>query len=240
LSENAAAEIGANPLTCRACALFHDIGKMVKPEYFTENQRDGRNPLIEQKPSMAAVIIKRHVKDGVELARKYKLPKVFVDIIRQHHGTSLIQYFYQEAINRRERSQIPLFSDLSAETVEENTYRYDGPKPNFVESAIVFFADSIEAASRSLKKVNAQSVGELLDRMFQSRIEDSQLDECPLTLQQIAIIKKSFSRTLLNSLHSRIAYPPEDKNAKKEKTNPAPQGATAANHEERDSDNQQV
>jgi len=236
LSENAAAEIGANPLACRACALFHDVGKMVKPEYFTENQRSGHNPLIEQKPSMSAVIIKRHVKEGVELAKKYKLPTVFIDIIRQHHGTSLIQYFYQEAINRRERSQIPLFSDLSAETVEENTYRYDGPRPRFVESAIIFFADSIEAASRSLRKVNAQSVEELLDRIFQSRIEDGQLDECPLTLQQIAIIKQSFTRTLLNSLHSRIAYPSEEK---KEETINAPEDSTRGD-EQGDTDNQQV
>ena len=234
LSENAAAEVGANPLACRACALFHDIGKIVKPEYFTENQSSGHNPLIEQKPSMSAVIIKRHVKEGVELARKYKLPKVFVDIIRQHHGTSLIQYFYQEAINRRDKSQIPLFADLSAETVEENTYRYDGPKPNFVESAIIHFADSIEAASRSLKKVNAQSIEELLDRIFQSRIEDGQLDECPLTLQQIAIIKKSFTRTLLNSLHSRIAYPAEDKKGKE------PPKKSDESDDKGDTDNQQV
>ncbi len=236
LSENAAAEIGANPLACRACALFHDIGKTVKPEYFTENQSSGHNPMIEQKPSMSAVIIKRHVKEGVELARKYKLPKIFVDVIRQHHGTTLIQYFYQEAINRRDRSQLPLFSDLSAETVEETTYRYDGPRPRFVESAIIFFADSIEAASRSLKKVNAQSIEELLDRIFQSRIEDGQLDECPLTLQQVAIIKKSFTRTLLNSLHSRIAYPPE---ADKDKS-PKPHEAPHSIDDARDSDNQQV
>ncbi len=214
LSENAAAEIGANPLACRACALFHDIGKMVKPEYFTENQQSGRNPLIEQKPSMSAVIIKRHVKEGEEMARRHKLPRIFIDVIRQHHGTSLIQYFYREALNRSERDQLPLFSNVRGETVEEDTYRYSGPKPNFVESAIIFFADSIEAASRSLKKVNSQSVDELLDKIFQDRIEDGQLDECPLTLQQVALIKKSFSRTLLNSLHSRIAYPDDGKEAK--------------------------
>ncbi|MGE9291109.1 MAG: HD family phosphohydrolase [Puniceicoccales bacterium] len=240
LAENAAAEVGANPLACRACALFHDIGKIVKPEYFTENQSSGHNPLIEQKPSMSAVIIKRHVKEGVELARKYKLPKIFVDVIRQHHGTSLIQYFYREAINRRERSQLPLFSDLSAETVEENTYRYDGPKPNFVESAIIHFADSIEAASRSLKKVNAQSIGELLDRVFQSRIEDGQLDECPLTLQQVAIIKQSFTRTLLNSLHSRIAYPSEEKEKEKKEPEAEATNQTAPDHDQGDTDNQQV
>ncbi|MEM0967347.1 MAG: HDIG domain-containing metalloprotein [Verrucomicrobiota bacterium] len=240
LSENAAAEIGANPLACRACSLFHDIGKMVKPEYFTENQQNGRNLLIEQKPSMSAVIIKRHVKEGVEMAKKHKLPKIFIDIIKQHHGTSLIQYFYQEAINRREKSQIPLFSDISAETVEENTYRYDGPKPDFVESAIIHFADSIEAASRSLKKVNAQSIEELLDNVFQSRIEDGQLDECPLTLQQIAVIKQSFTRTLLNSLHTRIAYPSASKEKPATETVPPVQNERTPSNEKGDSDNQQV
>lgn len=249
LSENAAAEIGANSLACRATALFHDIGKLVKPEYFTENQSSGRNPLVEQKPSMSAVIIKRHVKEGVELARKHKLPRIFVDIIRQHHGTSLIQYFYQEAINRRDRSQIPLFRDLSAESVEEDTYRYDGPKPRFVESAIIFLADSVEAASRSLPKVNAQSVNELLDRIFQIRIEDGQLDESPLTLRQVAAIKKSFSRTLLNSLHARVAYPAADRgNAEKESPRgngaknggKSPPPGTAHDDETDDPDRQQV
>ncbi len=243
LSGNAASDIGANPLVCRACALFHDIGKMVKPEYFTENQQSGRNPMIEQKPSMSAVIIKRHVKEGVELARKYKLPKVFIDIIRQHHGTSLIQYFYQEAINRRERAQMPLFTGVRDEDVEETTYRYDGPKPDFVESAIIFFADSIEAASRSLKKVNAQSVDELLDKIFQGRIEDRQLDECPLTLQQVASIKKSFSRTLLNSLHTRIAYPPDEKDAPKDEPEPPVEPiekTEESNGPQKDPDQQQV
>jgi len=240
LAENAAAEIGANPLICRSCALFHDIGKLVKPEYFTENQSSGHNPLIEQKPSMSAVIIKRHVKEGVELAKRFKLPKIFIDVIRQHHGTSLIQYFYQEAINRRERAQLPLFTGVRDEDVEETTYRYDGPKPDFVESAIIFFADSIEAASRSLKKVNSQSVDELLDKIFQSRIEDRQLDECPLTLQQVASIKKSFSRTLLNSLHARIAYPPEKKDEETPKPDEAESQPEEVHASEGDPDRQQV
>lgn len=211
LAENAAAAIGANPLLCRACSLFHDIGKLVKPEYFTENQQSGHNPLLDTNPSMSALIIKRHVKEGVELARQYRLPKVFIDIIQQHHGTTLIKYFYIEALNRkRQDKDLLLFPDLAkveGDAIDESTYRYDGPRPNFVESAVIFFADSVEAASRSLKKVNAQSIDELLDLIFQDRVDDRQLDLCPLTLEQIAIIKRVFSRTILNSLHARVAYP---------------------------------
>jgi putative nucleotidyltransferase with HDIG domain len=215
LSEKAAAEIGANPLLCRACALYHDIGKLVKPEYFTENQSGGINPHIERNPSMSALVIKAHVKEGVEMARQWKLPRIFIDIIRQHHGTTLIKYFYIEALQRqRKDTTLPLFPNahhLDMDKVEEMTYRYDGPKPRFKESAIIFFADSVEAASRSLRKVTSQSVEELLDKIFQQRIEDHQLDDCPITFQEIALIKKSFLMTLLNMLHSRIEYPDEEK-----------------------------
>ncbi len=221
LSENAAAAIGANPLICRACSLFHDIGKLVKPDYFTENQREGHNPLLETNPSMSALIIKSHVKEGVELAHKYRLPRIFVDVIREHHGTTLIKYFYFEALNRSKKDHnLPLFPELArvqSESVDESTYRYDGPRPSFIESAIIFFADSVEAASRSLKKVNSQSVDELLDAIFQSRIDDRQLDLCPLTLEQIAVIKRVFSRTILNSMHARIAYPGESEPAEETK-----------------------
>jgi putative nucleotidyltransferase with HDIG domain len=199
LSENAAAEIGASPLLCRVCCFFHDIGKLVKPEYFTENQRDRSNPHDEKNPSMSALVIKAHVKEGVEMARKNKLPRVIIDVIRQHHGTTLIQYFYHQA---REKEKLK-----EASAVEESTYRYDGPKPEFKESAIIFFADSVEAASRSLKKVTQPNVEELIDRIFKDRIEDGQLDDCPLTFHELALIRKSFVYTVLNMLHARVEYP---------------------------------
>ncbi len=214
LSENAASAIGANPLLCRVCATFHDIGKLIKPEYFTENQREGINPHQDRSPSFSALVIKSHVKDGVDLAVKHKLPRVVMDVIRQHHGTSLIQYFYHQAKQKEMReSEAPFTgtSRIEIEKVSESTYRYDGPKPQFRESAIIFFADSIEAASRTLKKVSPQNVDELIDKIVTSRIEDGQLDECPLTMQEIAKIKKSFSYTLLNMLHSRVEYPSEEK-----------------------------
>jgi len=238
LSENAAAAIGANPLVCRATALFHDVGKLVKPEYFTENQMGRENPLVAQKPSLAAVIIKRHVKEGLELARQYKLPRVFRDIIREHHGTSLIQYFYREAVQRQNGPGANEEDRL--EEVQEETYRYDGPKPHSPESAIIFFADSVEAASRSLPKVNAQSIDDLLEAIFRERMEDGQLDECSLTLRQVAEIRKSFSRTLLNSLHARIAYPERPDSADTAGRNSARERAQPSPPRARDRDQQPV
>jgi len=226
LSENAAAEIGASPLLCRVCCFFHDIGKLVKPEYFTENQRDGINPHDAQNPSMSALVIKAHVKEGVELAHKFKLPRVIVDVISQHHGTTLIKYFYFQA---QQKQKLETESEASAtlkkgksqeaKKVDESTYRYDGPRPRFKESAIIFFADSVEAASRTLKKVTQPAVEELIDSIFKDRIEDGQLDECPLTFHELALIRRSFTYTVLNMLHARVEYPKADK--AKEKTTKA-------------------
>ena len=160
---------------------------------------------------MSALVIKAHVKEGVEMARKFKLPKVIIDVIRQHHGTSLIQYFYYQAQQREKHDETKSpFQRKEHIHVDESTYRYDGPRPGFKESAIIFFADGIEAASRSLKKVTQPNVEELIDKMFQSRIEDGQLDECPLTFQELNKIKKSFIYTLLNMLHARVEYPKEE------------------------------
>ena len=222
LSENAAAAIGASPLLCRVCCLFHDIGKLVKPEYFAENQKDGINPHEEKNPSMSALVIKAHVKEGVELARKHSLPRVIRDVIRQHHGTGLIQYFYHQAQQQQNKQTKLPFPDKprkaqEGKKVDESTYRYDGPRPAFKESAIIFFADGVEAASRSLRKVTQPAIEELIDNMFKSRIEDGQLDECPLTFKELHAIRSSFTYTLLNMLHSRVEYPKEinDKQANK-------------------------
>jgi putative nucleotidyltransferase with HDIG domain len=224
LSENAAAAIGASPLLCRVCCLFHDIGKLVKPEYFTENQRDGVNPHDAKNPSMSALVIKAHVKEGVEMARKEKLPRVIIDVIRQHHGTTLIKYFYYQASEyakeKQEEDSRPPFPEKpqlkgkkkvkEVLKVDESTYRYDGPKPAFKESAIIFFADSVEAASRTLQKVTQPKVEDLIDRIFKDRIEDGQLDNCPLTFQELDQIRKSFIYTVLNMLHARVEYPKSD------------------------------
>ena len=210
LSENAAAAIGASPLLCRVCCFFHDIGKLVKPEYFTENQRGGLNPHDEKNPSMSALVIKAHVKEGVELARENKLPSVIIDVIKQHHGTSLIQYFYHQARERLKDDPHKKESESNGSTVDQSTYRYDGPRPAFKESAIIFFADGVEAASRTLPKVTQSNVEDLIDKIFRDRIADGQLDDCPLTFQELHKIRESFVYTLLNMLHSRVEYPKGD------------------------------
>jgi putative nucleotidyltransferase with HDIG domain len=232
LSENAAAEIGANPLLARVCALFHDIGKTAKPEYFSENQRDGVNPHDLSNPSLSALIIKSHVKDGVDLALKHKLPRAIIDVIQQHHGTSLIRYFYHRAVSHTRPPLpalgngtpskdpfIPSLPGLGPVPVSESTYRYDGPRPRFKESAIIHLADGVEAASRSLRKVTPQHLGEIIDQIFHDRMEDGQLDEAPLTFEELARIKTSFTFTLLNMLHGRVSYP------KDHEESPAPASA---------------
>jgi hypothetical protein len=223
LAENAANAIGANPLLCRVCSLFHDIGKTTKPEYFSENQRDGANPHNDRNPSFSALIIKSHVKDGVDLALKHHLPRTIVDVIQQHHGTTLIQSFYQRALSSESRPPFPGGSTPPVPgasrdpfppgepPVCETTYRYDGPKPQFKESAIIMLADGVEAATRSLRRVTPQHLGELIDQIFRSRADDGQLDEAPLTFADLNQIKSSFTFTLLNMLHSRVAYSPLEK-----------------------------
>jgi cyclic-di-AMP phosphodiesterase PgpH len=219
LAENAANAIGANPLLARVCALFHDIGKTKKPEYFTENQRDRANPHDENNPSLSALIIKAHVKDGVDLALKHRLPRSIIDVIQQHHGTTLIRFFFQRALNDSRHAttgSTPGFTkpaNESASKVCESTYRYDGPKPQFKESAIIHLADSIEAASRSMRKVTPQHLGELIDQIFRDRIEDGQLEEAPITFEELNKIKSSFTFTLLNMLHSRVGYVPAEEPA---------------------------
>lgn len=203
LSENAAAKLGLSAIACRACALFHDIGKLVKPAYFIENQREGLNPHKDCSPSMSALLIKSHVKEGIDIAQKHKLPKIVRDVIEQHHGTSLIRYFYDKACRQLKESE----GETSDARVDPNTYRYDGPKPQFVESAIISLADSVEAASRTLLKVSHQGVCDLVNRIVAERIEDDQLSDCPITFSEINEIKNSFVLTLMSMLHNRVEYP---------------------------------
>ena len=166
------------------------------------------------------MIIKAHVKDGIDLALKHKLPRMVIDVIQQHHGTTLIRYFFQRALNESASSGVsnPPVAGTENSTAPgldpvrpcESTYRYDGPKPQFKESAIIHLADAVEAASRSMRKITPQHMGELIDQVFHDRIEDGQLDEAPITLEEISKIKSSFAFTLLNMLHSRIGYPPSE------------------------------
>lgn len=221
LSENAANAIGANPLVARVCALFHDVGKTLNPQYFGENQRDRTDPHAELSPAESARIIKQHVPDGVELALRHHLPRTVVDVIKQHHGTTLVRYFYQRAVEasrqpflmavRTQAGPLQLAGPPAVQTSttapEENAFRYDGPKPQCKESAIISLADGIEATTRSLRQVRAEDLQETINRIVADRIADGQLDEAPVTLEEITKIKNSFQFTLLNMLHSRVAYP---------------------------------
>ena len=202
LSENACNAVGANALLARACALFHDIGKTSNPGFFTENQRDGGNPHNEKDPADSAAIIRQHVSDGVEMATRHNLPRAVIDVIRQHHGTTLVKYFYLRA---QELSQSP-FPGVPPPSVSEAPFRYEGPKPQFKESAVVSLADGVEAVTRSVRTITAEKLGALIDRMVADRVADGQLDEAPLTFEDLAKIKNSFTFTLLNMLHSRVVY----------------------------------
>ncbi len=211
LAEAAAEKIGANPTMCRVCSYFHDIGKLVKPDYFTENMRPGENPHDDLTPTMSALIIIAHVKEGVDLALKDKLNSQIVEVIQQHHGTSLVSYFYQRALQQQNDARlggkIMNMREEDIPDVKEESFRYPGPRPDTKESAIVSLADSIESASRSLERPTPQRIEDLINGIIESRIGDHQLDDAPLTLAELRQIGESFRFTLVNMLHARVAYP---------------------------------
>jgi len=211
LAESAAEVIGANPTMCRVCAYFHDIGKLVKPEYFTENMRAGRNPHDDLAPTMSALIIIAHVKEGVDLALKYKLNQRIIDVIQEHHGTSLVGYFHKRALQQQEDARqggkIMNIREEDIPEVREESFRYGGPRPQSRESGIISLADACESASRCLEKVTPNRLEQLIHDIIEKRIIDGQLDECDLTMREINAIAENFAYTLTNMLHSRIAYP---------------------------------
>src|SRR5438874_12454330 len=211
LAEAAAENIGANATLCRVCSYFHDVGKLVKPEYFTENMSFERNPHDDLAPTMSALIIIAHVKEGVELSLKHKLNQHIIDIIQEHHGTSLVYYFYKRAQQMHEDARaggkIMKMRQDDIPEVREESFRYGGPKPQTKESAIVSLADTVESASRSLEKPTPQKIETLVNELIEERISDRQLDDCDLTLGELKIIAERFRFTLLMMLHSRIAYP---------------------------------
>ena len=173
LAENACNAIGANPLLARICALFHDVGKIAHPEYFTENQRTGTNPHDGKAPAESARLIKAHVTDGLDLARRHRLPRAVSDVIRQHHGTTLIRFFYLKACGTNPPlpgSSVPFTGP--AATVPEEGFRYHGPRPQSKESAVISLADAVEAASRSLRHVTPENLGELVDNLIRDRLAE--------------------------------------------------------------------
>lgn len=201
LGQAAADRIGADGLLVAVCASFHDIGKLAKPEFFTENQGGGENPHDNLSPNMSALLIQSHLKEGLTLAKRYRLPAVVCDAIRTHHGTSRISYFYQMAVNDLKARDLPEDPALEA------SFRYEGPRPWTKEQAILVLADTVEAASRSLEKITPSRIGEMVDRLVRDKLLDGQLDEAPLTLAELKVVKESFAFTLTSILHGRTAYP---------------------------------
>ena len=198
LVEAAAEAVTANPLLSRVAAYYHDIGKMSKPHYFIENQGSEENRHDKLTPSMSALILISHIKEGVELAKERRLGQPIVDIIRQHHGTGLIKFFY-------ERARIQ--AEASGQTVEEKDFRYPGPKPQTREAGIVMLADCVEAASRTLVNPNPDRIQGMVQKIINNIFIDGQLDECELTLKNLHEIARSFNQILLGIFHHRVDYP---------------------------------
>jgi hypothetical protein len=196
LAGAAADAIGANALLVRVGAYYHDVGKLVKPEYFTENQSMCDNKHDDLEPSVSRLVILNHVKEGVELAHKNKLSPKIIDFIEQHHGTSLLHFFYQRALEEGDTGE-----------VNEENYRYPGPKPQTREVALVMLADSVEGAIRSLEEHTPTRISELVRKVMNNKFIDGQLDECNLTLREIELICEAFSRTLAAMYHVRVKYP---------------------------------
>lgn len=199
--EASAAAIQANPLLAKVAAYYHDIGKMKKPLYFIENQRDRENKHEKLAPSMSSLILISHVKDGVELARENKLGREIIDIIQQHHGTSLISYFFEKARDQWEKSA------GKTPQAKEEAFRYPGPKPQTKEAGLVMLADVAEAASRSMVDPTAARIQGMVQRIINRVFSDGQLDECELTLKDLHEIAKSFNKTLSGIFHHRVEYP---------------------------------
>lgn len=217
LTQAAVSALGGNALRAGICAYFHDVGKLVKPFFFSENIQYGDNPHDDLSPSMSALVIISHVKEGVNLALRHKLPRPVVEAIQQHHGTGLVFYFFHKASVQRSEVR-----PQAAAGVPEENFRYPGPRPQSREIAILSLADAIEAASRSLEKVSPGPLEDLVQEVIDSRLQDGQLDECDLTMAEINTVRRALTCTLGHMLHRRITYPSNESiNPKSPETQPA-------------------
>lgn len=230
MGEAAASQIDANTVLTRVGAYFHDIGKIKKPLYFVENQAAGENRHDKLSPSMSALIIRSHVKDGVELARLHKLPKAIEDMIPQHHGTSMIEYFYNKAVKE---------AGENAE-IDKSLYSYPGPKPQTREAGILMLADGIEASARTLSEPTPDRIQGLVQKMINKIFSSGELNECDLTLKDLHEIAKCFTRVLTGIYHQRVAYaePAEKVNVEEAASKDEPLPRAAANDSPLESENE--
>lgn len=206
LSEKAARKIGGNPILALAGGYYHDIGKMIKPQYFIENQLDSSNPHDALKPRISAMILSHHVKEGLILAKRYHLPKPIRDIIAQHQGTTRMEFFYRKHLETK-----------ADENVQEEDFRYPGPKPQTKEAALVMLADSVEASVRAQGFTDREDLERLIKKVITQKVDDGQLDECALTTKDITLTSKVFIETLLGIFHPRISYEKKNTNRGEEK-----------------------
>jgi putative nucleotidyltransferase with HDIG domain len=209
LCETAAAAVGANDVLARVGAYFHDVGKIRKPTYFVENQKGSRNRHDKLSPRMSSLIIAAHVKDGMALAREHDLPQEVIDFIPMHHGTTRIEFFYSKALRLAENSP----DETKIDEIKESDYRYPGPKPQTKETGILMLADAIEASARALEDPLPQKLEAMIDELIRRRLEEGELDECPLTLKDLTKIKGAFLGVLVGIHHSRIKYPEDAEQA---------------------------
>jgi len=203
LAEAAAEAIGARGLLVRVGAYFHDIGKMLKPGYFAENQGQGDNRHRSLVPAMSTLVIIAHVKDGADLARQSKIPEPIIDFIQQHHGTTLVEYFYRQASESKK-------SDPNSGEVDESSFRYPGPKPQTKEAGILMMADAVESASRVLVEPTPARIESLVDDISRKRLLDGQFDECGLTLEEVRKVGDSLVKSLTAVYHGRVKYPDQE------------------------------
>jgi putative nucleotidyltransferase with HDIG domain len=201
LAEAATEAINGNALLSRVGAYYHDIGKIKRPLFFVENQHAFDNPHNQLNPQMSAMIIISHVKDGAALGKEYKLPRPIIDVIQQHHGDSVMSYFFHTFKETNEKA-----TESEKTTVNEADFRYHGPKPRTKEAAIIMLADSCEAAVRTLEKPTPSRVSNLINRIIKDKIDNGQLDDSPLTFREISKIRVSLQQTIGNMFHNRIAY----------------------------------
>ncbi|PQV64067.1 hypothetical protein B1R32_10792 [Abditibacterium utsteinense] len=205
LAESAAKAVGADPLLCRVAGLYHDIGKLRRPHCFIENQ-SGDNIHDRLSPGLSALLIKAHVKDGLELGRAIRLPAPVLEVVASHHGTSLIAYFYHRALKNSEDSTKNEAGKENA-PVDESVFRYPGPKPSSREAAVVMLADAVEASARSLPQITPEILENHVQSLIAAKLSEGELDECDLSLKDLSRVRDSLASVLRGVLHGRIAYP---------------------------------
>ncbi|MFG0251919.1 MAG: HDIG domain-containing metalloprotein, partial [Phycisphaerales bacterium JB038] len=218
IGENAAEAIGADPLLTYVGGLYHDIGKMNKPDYFIENQGSGYNKHAKLRPAMSLLVIVGHVKDGIEMAREFGLPRQIIHFVESHHGTTLVEYFFHAA--REQAAENP-----DREAPSELEYRYPGPKPKTREAAILMLCDCVESATRAMVDPTPSRIESLVHELARRRLLDGQFDDCALTLHELKLIEGSIIKSMCAIYHGRITYPEaKDSKAKDQRDEATPEG----------------